>query len=109
VVERVELQIDGIYQVESLYHRKCILCFHGKYTKKSQWLTVPGDTAECCAVSEIVFSFTLHLAERTPLIPAEESIPQLPTLSSSSYGLLGSYAVSAELHGVTLKDRNLIA
>ena len=36
-------------------------------------------------------------------------MPQLPTLFSSSYGLLGSYAVSAELHGVTLKDRNLRA
>ena len=31
------------------------------------------------------------------------------TLSSSSYGLLGSYAVSAEQYGVTLKDRNLNA
>jgi len=30
-------------------------------------------------------------------------------LSSSIYGLLGSYAVSAELYGVTLKDRKLSA
>jgi hypothetical protein len=36
-------------------------------------------------------------------------LPQLPTLSSSSYGPLESYAVSADLNGVTLKDRNLIA
>jgi len=36
-------------------------------------------------------------------------LPQTPTLSSSSYSLLGSYAVSAELHGVTLKDRNVSA
>jgi len=60
VVERVELQIDGMYQVQdSLHHRKYILYFHGKYMKKSQRLTVrattdvPGDTAECCFVSEI--------------------------------------------------------
>ena len=36
-------------------------------------------------------------------------MPQPPTLSSSSNGLLGSYAVSARLHGVTFKDRNLSA
>jgi len=36
-------------------------------------------------------------------------LQQPPTLFSSSYGLLGSYAVSAELHGITLKDRNLNA
>jgi len=62
VVERVELKIDGMYQVhDSLQHRKY---FHGKYIKKSLRLTVramtsvPGDTAECCSVSEIS---TLHL------------------------------------------------
>ena len=60
VVERVELKIDGMYQVhDSLQHRKYTLHFHGKYIKKSLRLTVrattsvPGDTAECCSVSEI--------------------------------------------------------
>ena len=40
----------------------------------------------------------------SPLIPAEESIQiaTAGTLSSSSYGLLGSYTVSADLYGVTL-------
>jgi len=88
--------------------------FHGKYIKKSAAdrqsndRSVRGDTAECCSVSEIS-SVTLHLAERTPLIPAKESISTatLRTLSSSRYGLLGSFDVSAELHGVTLKDCNL--
>ena len=56
---RVELKIDGLHQVQdSLHHRKHILYFHGKYIKKSQRLTVratidvPGDTKECCSVSE---------------------------------------------------------
>jgi len=40
VVERVELKIGGMYQVQdSLLHRKYILYFHGKYIKKSQRLT----------------------------------------------------------------------
>jgi hypothetical protein len=59
VVERIELKIRETYKVDSLHHRKDILYFHGKYIKKSQRLTVrattdvPGDTAECCSVSEI--------------------------------------------------------
>jgi len=60
VVERVELKIDGMYEAQdSLHHRKYILYVNGKYTKKSQRLTVrattdvPGDPAECCSVSEI--------------------------------------------------------
>ena len=55
-----KLKTHGMYQVQdSLHHRKYILCFHDKYIKKSQRLTVrvttdvPGDTAECCSVSEI--------------------------------------------------------
>ena len=41
VVERVELKIDGMCQVqESLHHRKCIFYFHDKYIKKSQQLAV---------------------------------------------------------------------
>jgi len=40
-VERVELEIDGMYQVrDSLHHRKYILHFHGNYIKKNQRLTV---------------------------------------------------------------------
>ena len=53
-VGRVELKIDGTYQVQdSQHHRKYALYFQGKYVKKSQRLTVrattdvPGDTAEC--------------------------------------------------------------
>ena len=60
MVERVELKIDGMYQVQdSLHHGKCILYFHGKYIKKSAAdrrsddRSVPGDTAECCSISEI--------------------------------------------------------
>ena len=60
MVERVELKIDGLYQVQdSLHHWKYILYFHGKYIKKSAAdrrsddRSVPGDTAECCSVSEI--------------------------------------------------------
>ena len=78
MVERVELQIDGMYQVQdSLHHRKYILYLHVKYIKNSQRLTVrqttdvPGDTADCWAV----FSATLYLAERTPLIPAPGPLP----------------------------------
>jgi len=45
VVERVELKIDGMYQVQdSLHHRKYFLHFHGKYIKKSQRLTVRAKT-----------------------------------------------------------------
>ena len=45
VVERVELKIDGMYQVqESLHHRKYIFYFHGKYIKKSQRLAVRATT-----------------------------------------------------------------
>ena len=45
VVERVELKIDGMYQVQdSLHHRKYILHFHGKYIKKSQRLAVRAMT-----------------------------------------------------------------
>ena len=42
---RVELKIDRLYQVQdSLHHRKYIFYFHGKYIKKSQWLTVRATT-----------------------------------------------------------------
>jgi hypothetical protein len=34
-------------------------------------------------------------------------MPQPHSLSTSSFGLLGSYAMSAKLHSVTLKDSNL--
>ena len=59
MVERVELKIDGMYQVDSLHHQKYILYFHGKYIKKSAAdrqsddRSVRGDTSECCSVSEI--------------------------------------------------------
>jgi hypothetical protein len=60
VVERVELKIDGMCQVDSLRHRKHLSYFHGKYISKSAAdrqsddRSVPGDTAECCSsVSEI--------------------------------------------------------
>jgi len=55
----VELKIDEMYQMGSLHHRKCVY-FHGRYIhQESQRLTVrattdvPGDTAECCSVSDI--------------------------------------------------------
>ena len=82
VVERVELKIDGMYQVQdSLHYRKYILYFHGKYIKKSRRLTVRTTTdlfllalQSGVLYARSVFSVTLHLAERTLLIPAEESI-----------------------------------
>ena len=60
MVERAELKIDGMYQVQdSLQHRKCILYFHGKYIKESAAdrqsddRSVRSDTAECCSTREI--------------------------------------------------------
>ena len=59
MAERVELKIDGMYQVDSLHHQKYISYFHGKYIKKSAAdrqsdnRSVPGDTAECCSISKI--------------------------------------------------------
>ena len=59
MVERVEMKIDEMYQVDSLHYRKYILYFHGKYIKKSAAhrrsddRSVPGDTAACCSVSNI--------------------------------------------------------
>ena len=60
MVERVELKIDGMYQVQdTLHHRKHILYFHDKYIKKSAAdrqsddISVPGDTAECCSVCKV--------------------------------------------------------
>jgi len=47
VVERVELETDGMYQMQdSLQHQKYILYFHGKYIKKSQRLTVRETTGQ---------------------------------------------------------------
>jgi hypothetical protein len=59
VAERVELKIDGMRQVDSLHHRKHLSYFDGKYINKSAAdrqsddRSVPGDTAECCSVSEV--------------------------------------------------------
>jgi len=59
VVERVELKVDGMYQVQdSLHHQKYILYFQSKYIKKSAAErqndgSVPSDTARCCSVSDI--------------------------------------------------------
>jgi len=77
-VERVELEKDGIYQVQdSLHHWKYILYFQGKYIKKSQRLTVTATTdlflvtlQSAVLEARSAFTVTLHLAERTPLIPA---------------------------------------
>jgi len=44
-MERVELKIDGMYQVqERVHHRNYIFYFHSKYIKKSQRLTVRATT-----------------------------------------------------------------
>jgi len=69
VVERLELKIDGMYQVhDSLHHRKYIVHFHGKYTKKSQRLTVTAMTGlflvtlkSAVLQATSVFSVALHL------------------------------------------------
>ena len=113
VVERVKLKIDGVYQMpDSLHHRKYILYFHGMYIKKSQRLTadrsLPGDTAECC-FARSVFSITLHLAESTLLIPAEESIqtataPYLVLFQFWSVGILCRVGRTTRRH---TKVRNL--
>ena len=57
MAERVKLKIDGMYQVQdSLQNQKYIF---PQYIKKSEAdrqsndRSVPGDTAECCSVSDI--------------------------------------------------------
>ena len=57
MAERVKLKIDGMYQVQdSLQNQKYIF---PRYIKKSAAdrqsddRSVPGDTAECCSVSDI--------------------------------------------------------
>ena len=74
VMERVELKIDGLYQVQdSLHHRKYILYFHGKYIKKSAAdrrsddRSVRGDTAVMFCKQDLLYT--------SPLVPAEELIP----------------------------------
>jgi hypothetical protein len=54
-VERVELKIDGMYQVQdSLHHRKYIVLSTSRKSEAVRATTdVPGDNAECCFVSEI--------------------------------------------------------
>ena len=75
VVERVELKIDGIYQVDSLHHRKCLIFsrqVHQEVRGTKDLFLVTLQSAVLYARS--VFSVTLHLAELTLLIAAEESI-----------------------------------
>ena len=52
MAERVKLKIDGMYQVQdSLQHRKYIK--KSTADRQSDDRSVPGDTAECCSVSDI--------------------------------------------------------
>jgi len=59
LVETVELKMDVKYQMDSLHHQKYSLYFQSKYIKKSPAdrhsddRSVPGDTAQCCSVSNI--------------------------------------------------------
>ena len=49
MVERVEMKKDGMYQVhDSLHHRREV---HQEESAADR--SVPGDTVECCTVSEI--------------------------------------------------------
>jgi hypothetical protein len=112
VIERVELKIDGLlssagqYVPPEVYHISTV----STSRRVSGW---PSERRKICswwycsavlyAIS--VFSVPLHLQSQPR---SQYKFPQPPTLSSS-YGLLGSYAVSAEIHGITLKDRNLSA
>jgi len=72
--------------------------------------SVPGDTAECCSVSEIsMYVQLLYMCSSNPsrslsIATALYLVQQHPVFS---YSLLGSDALSAKLHGVTSKDRNL--
>jgi len=100
-VEKVELKIDGLYQVQdSLHHRKYIFYFHGKYIK-SQRLTVTATTdlflvtAECYYVSEISIWCCFTPSRTYTSDPRSRyKLPQPPTVSSSSYGLLPNYTGS---------------
>ena len=118
VLERVELKIDGIYHVhDSLHHRKCIFPrkVHREESaadRQSEDRSVPGDTAECCSVSDIsiqCYSTRSRTYTSNPSRGVNTNCHSYLPFSSSSYCLLGSYAVSAELQGVTLTDRNLSA
>ena len=111
VMERVELKIDGLYQVQdSLHHRKYILYFHGKYIKKSAAdrrsddRSVRGDTA-------VMFCKQDDLLYTSPLVPAEESIPvatapYLVLFQLRPVGILYRVGQSTRRH---IKDRNLSA
>jgi len=76
--------------------------FHGKYTKKSQRLTVRATTdlfGKCHQY--LVLLYTSN--------PSTGVHRNSHSLLPCPLPLLGSYAVSAELYGVTLKERNLSA
>ncbi len=102
MVERVEMKKDGMYQVhDSLHHRKEV---HQEESAAGR--SAPGDTAECCSVSEIsIYCFFTPSRTNTsnPSRGVSTNCHSPLTLSSSTYGLLESYAMSAELHGVTQK------
>ena len=110
MVERTELKINGMYRVhDSLRHQKCALYSRGKHVMKSQRLTVTATTdlflaTLQCAVLwdqyvESLYTCTCNLSRSIPC-----PFQQYPFFS---YGLLGSDALSAKLHGDTSQDRNL--
>ena len=111
MVERVELKIDGMYQVDSLHHQKYILYFQSKYVKKSTAgrqsddSSVPGDTAQRCSVSTVSI-----LCYFTPLIPAEESTIQIAATPCLVLFQLRSVGILHRVYRTTrrhTKDRNL--
>ena len=110
--ERAELQTDGMYQVQASQHHRRISYIS---TVRTWW--VSGWTSERRQICPWWHCTVLFYKRDQYLVLFYTSNPsrgvntncQSPTLFSSIYGLLGSYAVSAELHGVTLKDRNLSA
>ena len=94
-----------MYQVDILHHRKCVLHFHGKYIKKSAADRQSDDRCSwwhCRVLFCKRYQYLVLLYTSNPKRGVNTNYH-----SPLPCPLLGSYAVSAELHGVTLKDRNL--
>jgi len=102
-----------MYQVQdSLHHRKYILHFHGKYIKRvSGW---PSERQQICSQwhCRVLFckrdQYLVLLYTSNPSRVVNTNCHG-PLPYSLPVTVLGSYAVSAELYGVTLKDGNLSA
>jgi hypothetical protein len=111
VVERVDLKIDGMYHMQhSLHHRKYILYFYGTSSTVSTSRRVSGWPLERRQVSSWWHYRVLFCKRDQYLVLLYTSNPSRrvntnchsPIPCPLPFTMLGSYAVSAELHGVTL-------